>query len=729
MQRLQRPDGRKAFDLVFPTDLRAEHVQAWLGAVWGTLHAAAPLVLEVLQTDREIRYTLRVHYQQADYVVGQLRALLPNIHADDAAPEPPTAWAYAVELGERNTSRALRIVNAEATAASLLASMGGLRAGERVLMQWVITPASPERMPVFRRPPHVSGIGMNLLMSALATPKEEIDERRARLEQPNFRAVLRLAATAADNGRAMQLVRRVETALASVEGNGNGLCRQPSADVRMVRRQVAMAVTPNNYPAKLTVSDLAALLAWPVGSPHIAGLPRGRTRHLPATEAVPRTGAVIGCSTFPGNQRPIALSPRHRAQHLHIMGNTGSGKTTLMANLIGYDMEAGHGVVVIDPKGDLFEAALDRVPVTRLDDVVVIDLQDTENPVGFNVLRDGSPERAVSQIIKLFEARYPDMRRGVWAPAGFFRGLTTLAHWEGAAFPDIVPLLSPTWANEPEAAWREEVMRSVRDDSMATFWQRYLNEPPTRQDNYAAPVIDRAWQFNERPVLRNIIGQSRSTFDMADVAAGRKILLVNLAGDVDEEAAKLLGSMLLNSLWHAAKNRFDRATPTFIYIDEFADFMHLPVGFEEMLAKLRSTNTGMVLCHQDFGQIRKRPDLMSTLMANAKNKLVFTMSATDARVFAQEFRGRVTEDDLVYLGQYEVITRLMTDQGVSDPMTARTFDYHPALDTATAVRLRSRLHYGRPVFDVEAEIRGRRKSQQADSPKKRPTIGEKKWKQ
>jgi hypothetical protein len=490
---------------------------------------------------------------------------------------------------------------------------------------------------------------------------------------------------------------------------------------------VRLAAGMHQYPAKLTASDLSALLAWPVGSPNIAGLPRGRTRHLPATEAVPREGAVIGRSTFPGDERPIAFFAHFRNQHTAIMGGTGTGKTTVMTNLAAYDMEAGHGVVIVDPKGDLFEAALDRVPRHRLNDVIIIDLGDTNFPVSFNLLLDGSPERAVSQIIKVFEARYPDMRRGIWAPAGFFRGLTTLAQWPGAAFPDIVPLLSPTWASESEAAWREEVMRSVRDENMAAFWQRYLKEGG-RQDNYAAPVIDRAWQFNERRALRNIIGQSRSTFDMADVAAGRKLLFVNLAGDVDEEAAKLLGSLILNSFWNAARNRTDRSTPTFIYIDEFADFMHLPVSFEEMLAKLRSTNTGMILAHQDLGQVRKRPDLMSTLMTNTKNKIMFTMSKDDARVMAAELGGRVSDQDLQYLGQFEVIARLMTDQGLSDPLTARTFDYTPSLRSADAVRARSRLNYGRPVDQVEAEIRTRRRVRPS-TPRRRPTIGEEEWKQ
>jgi hypothetical protein len=439
---------------------------------------------------------------------------------------------------------------------------------------------------------------------------------------------------------------------------------------------------------------------------------------------VPRAGAVIGRSTFPGNERLIALSPRFRAQHLHILGGTGTGKTTLLANLLTHDMNVGNGVFLVDPKGDLFLAALARVPRHRIKDVIVIDIRDTEHVVGFNLLRDGSPERAVSEIIKLFEARYPDMRRGVWAPAGFFRGLTTLAGWEGAAFCDIVPLLSPQWTTDPEARWREDVMKSVRDRNIATFWQRYLNEPPQRQDAYAAPVIDRAWQFNERPALRNIIGQSRSTFDMRDVASGKKLLFVNLHGDVDAEAAKLLGTMLLNSFRLAAMNRTDRRTHVQVYIDEFPDLMHLAVPHEEMLAKFRSTNTGLTLAHQDMGQLRKQPDLMSTILANARNKIIFNVSASDARIFADEFRGQVTVDDLIYLSQYEAIARVMTDQGVSDPMTLKTLDYVPVRGTAVAVRLQSRLHYTRSRFDVEAEILGRRQPRSKPGKKRQPRIGD-----
>lgn len=737
----QQDSQRVVYALSFPLDLDPGHVKAWVHSISGTLRGrwwglvgVPSIVFEVWATDRGITYHLHIPWKYADYVIGQLRVTAPGISASPVDAKPLHQWTQIVEVGESNPDRALRIVDPAVLAGSLLGSVQALKQGEEVLIQWVVAPTPPRDGQV-EKPQQIrinASLGVRIIESVIGSKvsanTQAAAETREKLAESNVAAILRVATKANTDPRARHLMHNVRGALASVNGANNSFVRTMTPR-GYLKKRIARASVPIAWPARLTATELSGLIAWPLGSPHIAGLPRGRTRHMPATEAVPRKGALIGRSTFPGNERPIALSQRHRAQHLHIMGGTGVGKTTLITNLIVHDMKAGHGVVLIDPKGDMFHQALARVPKERAKDVIVVDINDAAYPVGFNPLRDGSVEHAVSQLIKLLETRYPDLRRGgVWAPAGFFRGLTTLAGWKGGAFPDIVPLLSPQWANDQEQQWRQEVMLSAKDENTRTFFQRYLKEPATTQDRYAQPVIDRAWQFNERPIVRNIIGQSRSTFDMADVAAGRRMLFVNLHGDVDEEAAKLLGSMLLNSLYNAAMRRQDKERLNCIYLDEFADLVQLPVSFEEMLAKLRSSNTSLTFAHQDMGQLRKRPDLMSAAMTNGRNKIVFNMSADDARTFANEFRGRVTQDDLVYLGQYEAIARVMTEAGPSDPMTISTFDYTPSLGTADLVRTESRRQFGRKLETVEAEIRGRRQPAEKPGGKRRPARGEQEWK-
>ncbi|MFD0634119.1 hypothetical protein ACFQ9X_23755 [Catenulispora yoronensis] len=174
------------------------------------------------------------------------------------------------------------------------------------------------------------------------------------------------------------------------------------------------------YPAKLSASELMALISWPLGAPYIAGLPRSRTRHLAATGAIPRTGRVIARSNFPGDERLLALDPVESAKHLQVVGPTGSGKTALLSNLITQDMEAGRGVILIEGKGDLFKAALDRVPERRLQDVVLLDVTDTDYPVGFNILQ-GNPYMVAADIQRLFDHLYPQDARG----CVYVRGSTT----------------------------------------------------------------------------------------------------------------------------------------------------------------------------------------------------------------------------------------------------------------------------------------------------------------
>ena len=147
--------------------------------------------------------------------------------------------------------------------------------------------------------------------------------------------------------------------------------------------------------------------------------------------------------------------------------------------------------------------------------MIIIDVGDT-HPVGYNLLSEGKPRIAVEEICQLFEYLYPDMRRGIWARAALHRGLSTLITRPGMTFIDLVPLLSPNARSDVEQQWRDELIAEVQDPELARFWQRFDDLSPAQQENYAAPILDRVWQLNERPEIRNIIGQSESSFSIRD---------------------------------------------------------------------------------------------------------------------------------------------------------------------------------------------------------------------
>jgi hypothetical protein len=232
--------------------------------------------------------------------------------------------------------------------------------------------------------------------------------------------------------------------------------------------------------------------------------------------------------------------------------------------------------------------------------------------------------------------------------------------------------------------------------------------------------MDRIWQLNARPEIRNIIGQSQSSFQMSDVVEHGKILLVNLSG-LSKDTASLTGTLLMNALWNAIKSRQGDKL-TFLYLDEFQSFLRLPVDPEDMLAKARSFGLGMVLGHQHLGQLPN--ELRQAILANARSKIVFQTSNADAQIMAREFGG-VTPEDFMHLGKYEAIARVATGDGVSQAFSLSTLAPSKGYDTAGEIRNLSRAKHGRQLADIEMEIATRRTVQ--EQPRKRPRISGESW--
>lgn len=720
-----------SYALRFPAELDAEHVMTWLHALsgllpgaLGRLRGAPAVVLELwASADHGFRYRLTVPRARAEYIVGQLRTAVPGVRVtpDDVQAKP--TWTRVAELGLRRVQRTVR-VEPVPLAGSLLASLQGFALGcrEVIVMQCIIRPAVPERPPTqsVARPVR---LGPMLAFSPQVAVKDAVADTRQKLSAVNFLGCVRIGVQAGSDERAGQLLAGIRAALTSTRTPANALYVR-AAPQRRLRAALDRAKQPLLFPLQLTAAELTGLLAWPIGSPHVAGLPQARSRHLPPSGAIARRGLVVAQANFPGAERPLAVSAVDACKHLHIVGPTGTGKTVLAGNLVAQAMAAGSGVIAMESKGDLFKLALDTVPADRLEDVIVVDVGDS-SPVGFNLLAEGNPRMAVEELCQLFEYLYPDMRRGIWARAALHRGLSTLITHPGSAFIDLVPLLSPGSRSDTEQHWRDELISDVRDPELARFWERFDGLSWAQQENYAAPILDRVWQLNERPEIRHIIGQSTSSFSMREVLRERKILLINLSG-LGAETARLTGTLLLNGIWSAVRSgAADPTKPTFLFLDEFQDFLNLPVDAESLLVQARSFGLGMVLAHQHLDQLPEH--IRSAVLANARSKVVFQSTYDDARVFAREFGRSVAEDDFMNLGQYEVLCRFATKEGVSAPVSGETLTPTTPTGLSAEARERSTVRYGRDVATIRADIARRRTPREAPKPKKRPKLGGTTW--
>jgi len=394
---------------------------------------------------------------------------------------------------------------------------------------------------------------------------------------------------------------------------------------------------------------------------------------------------------------------------------TGGGKSTLLANMSKIDMEHGYGLVLIENKGDLFHMVTNYVPPNRVNDVIIMDVMaDTRFPVGFNVLDQGDPRVVIDELAELFE--YLDGGSlGIWTREVLYHGLRTITAVPGLTIVDLATLLVPRTTEE--LTWADNVGRSVKDPEIRQFWQRYDNLPRAEKDRFVKPVMDRLWQLTARPEIRNIVGQSKSSFQMSDVIAQNKILLINLQ-NLPRSTSSLVGTLAMNALWHAVTTT-PSTTSTFLYLDEFQSFLKIPVSTEEMLAKSRSFGLGMVLAHQHGDQLPREMD--QAIMANARTKIVMQSNASDAHAMAREFGGSVDERDFMNLQQYEAIARVATGSGVSQPLTMVLNPPAVGYDSANQVKHLSRRAYGRKIREVEEEMIKRRQPEQAP-PSKRPKI-------
>ncbi|MBO1267102.1 type IV secretory system conjugative DNA transfer family protein [Arthrobacter cavernae] len=716
-------DGdRKTYVLTFPQDLAEDRVKAWLRSLSGTLHSKASpfagvrtIVFETWSTPMGIEHRIMVPRHQSDDIMSQLRTHIRGLRYEPATTFPQHEWTYAVEVGESSPERSLRIVNSNDAAASILASLGPLKDNEAVLMQWVVTPVRPERLPEDGDPS--ARFSLKSILGVQPASRDELADRRKKLTESNYGAVLRVAARAHDQPRAAKLVQNVRTSFTALNSPDNRFIEMRVPKVKLLDR-IERAASLMRFPMTLSISELIPLIAYPIGSPMVAGLPRSASRHLPADTSIPTKGIHIGMANFPGGERPVAISWEDITKHMHIAAPTGTGKTEFMRTIGRQIIEAGMGMLLIETKDDLFDRLLESIPRERINDVVVIDLNDPTSPVGFNVLDDGDPYQTIENIESIVSNIHGD-KDGVWFKKVVYHALRTLMTRPGATVSDLVPLLQPT---DEQLPWRKEIIKNLKEPELIQFWKDLDKMGEQKAVQVVQPVIDRFWHFNSRKAVRNIFGQSTSSLSMADAVAQGKIVLVNVT-NIEKSTTKFIASMLISSAWKAVRDkRPDK--PFFFMADEVQNLMSLPISLDEMLAQARSYNFPIIMANQSVSQLPQ--NIQDAAHNNARTKVVFQLESKDASRMAGQFGSSVSEHDLMNLGQYEGVARISTSAGVSPPVTFNALPPVQRQNLGWMVRQASHQNYGRAPEAIAAEIEKRRTAEPTPR-KQRPNIGIKPW--
>lgn len=359
-----------------------------------------------------------------------------------------------------------------------------------------------------------------------------------------------------------------------------------------------------------------------------------------------------------GACRTVALPVADARHHLHVIGATGTGKSTLLTHLILADVAAGRGVAVLDPKGDLVTDVLARLPKEAAQRLVLIDPDEADAPAALNVLDTtaDNPELVADRLVGVFARLYASY----WGPRieDVLRCATlTLTRQRG---------VTPTLADIPELLANPRYRAAVRDrltdeTGLAGFWSWYDGLTEAARAQVIGPVMTKLRGILARRFAVDLLGASSSSFSMTDVLDGGILLARLPKGVLGDDTSRLVGSLLLSALWQHTTARAarpeDQRLDAAVYVDECHNFMHLPGPIDDVLAEARGYRLSLVLAHQHLGQLPR--ELADAVHANARNKAFFTVSPDDARILARHVGPYLTSEDLARLGRYQLACRLV----------------------------------------------------------------------
>lgn len=358
-----------------------------------------------------------------------------------------------------------------------------------------------------------------------------------------------------------------------------------------------------------------------------------------------------------------------RRKHVYIIGKTGTGKSTLIANMAINDMKNGEGMAVIDPHGDLSEIMLDYVPSHRTNDVAYLDPADMDHPFHLNPLEVKNPayrELVASGIVSIFYKLY----HMSWGPRLEYilrNTILTLTHVPQSTFLDIPEILT-------NDKYREKIVDKLDDRVLKNFWLNEFNRlSPQMRSESISPILNKVGQFLSSKTIRNIVGHPVSTVDLENMMNEGKIVIVNLSqGKLGEDSSALLGAMIITKMQLAAMNRVYTAEESrrdfYLYVDEFQNFA--TQSFIKILSEARKYRLNLTLANQYIGQIDE--DVQKAIFGNAGSIVSFAVGAADARLLTREFGEKYEESELVALGNFQIVLKLSIDNQTSTPFSAMT---------------------------------------------------------
>ncbi len=415
--------------------------------------------------------------------------------------------------------------------------------------------------------------------------------------------------------------------------------------------------------------------------------------------------AFFAKTNFRSQERVFGIKTDDRRRHMYVIGKTGMGKTNLLENLVIQDIQKGHGVAFIDPHGDTAEKLIKAIPANRINDVIYFNPSDQDFPIAFNVMEKVGPEYrhlVASGLVGVFKKIWADS----WGPRLEYilrNAIMALLEYPGSTLLGVTRILV-------DKSYRERVVEKITDPVVKSFWVDEFSKWNDRVlQEVISPIQNKVGQFLSSALIRNIVGQTVSSFDVRDAMDNRKILIMNLSkGRIGEDNSALLGAMMITKIQLAAMGRVDmpeeERADFYLYVDEFQNFA--TESFANILSEARKYHLNLVLANQYVTQIDEK--VRDAIFGNAGTIISFRVGATDAEFLEKEFDPVFLMNDIVNLPKYHIYLKLMIDGIAGDAFSAVSLapiqTDHTKENEEKVIRI-SRERYASDKTEVEDKIR------------------------
>jgi len=674
--------------------------------------------LEIVGTDEDIKFYISIPQKYQDLIEKQIYSVYagaqidvveePNIYTENGSIEYAWMGMKKSPFYPLKTYKEIAVDPLSAVTSTL----SKLNKGETVAIQLVLLPIGDKWKKSGRS-------FISTTKKSEANPEKasyKVDARQleaveSKCSKVGFETAIRIVAVAPSREISKMNIANIKACFDQFESPWNKL---KSKKIKL--KKFFMDSFIYKYPvmfwfknkAVLSVDEVSSIFHMPnksIETPNIYWL---KAKKAPAPTDSPQEGLYIGDNIYRGINKKFCMTPTDRQRHFYIVGQTGVGKSWLLADMALQDIKAGKGVCFIDPH-DTYESILERIPPERVDDVIYFDPSQTDRPMGFNVMeceREDQKDFVTSSIINLMYKLYDPYKTGIVGPRfehAIRNIMLTVMTEPGATFIEIVRCLT-------DQSYVQAILPKVKDPMVRRYWTDQIAQT---SDFHKSEVLDyivsKFGRFITNTMMRNIIGQSTSSFNFRTAMDQGKILIINLAkGTIGEENSAFLGLVLIPKILIAAMSRQDTPEANrrdfYLYVDEFQNFA--TQDFAVILSEARKYHLNLTVANQFISQMDD--EVKNAVFGNVGTICSFRLGISDAGFLVRQFQPEFNEKDLLNLGTGEVYMKTMVNGTPKDPFSVKVAAVekkkpgNPKM--AEAIKKLSSLKYGRPRALVEAEI-------------------------